>query len=298
MRFSTRMIFSGFVLGLGALWGFSLPAMADIVGGEDVTPRDPVRKSTVALYEPSADGKSGALCTASLISSTTAITAAHCFDPRGGHPVVIFGRDLHAPSTKKRVVSAVAIHPRWAKRQGRGMDQGDIAVVEFPGGLPKGYAPVPMASGDASVRAGKTATLAGFGISDARKKTGAGVLRKTRVKVLDDRPGKSEMILDQRHGHGACHGDSGGPAFVREKGRAVLAGVTNRGYPDGAPDDCAHRVVYTKVRAYRPWINRTQAKMDRTERVGTGRAGGAPELMKFRRHAHRRIGSSFKRRQK
>jgi secreted trypsin-like serine protease len=88
------------------------------------------------------------------------------------------------------------------------------------------------------------------------------------VGVADPRSGKSEMILDQSRGHGACHGDSGGPAFVRQGKKMVLAGVTNRSYPSQAPDDCAHRVVYTKVSAYRSWIQKGEAKLH-SGQVGT-----------------------------
>ena len=66
------------------------------------------------------------------------------------------------------------------------------------------------------------------------------------------------MIISQSHGQGACHGDSGGPAFIKRRGKIILAGVTNRSYPDHAPDDCAHNVVYTKVPAYRSWIRKTE----------------------------------------
>lgn len=143
------------------------------------------------------------------------------------------------------------------------MDQGDIALVRFPGGLPKGYQKIGIADSDKALKKGSATALAGYGISNARTKTGAGTLRKTTVRVSDLRKGKSEMILDQSHGHGACHGDSGGPAFVRYRGKSALAGVTNRSYPDGAADDCAHKVVYTKVSAYKDWIKRNEKALRR-----------------------------------
>lgn len=49
-------------------------------------------------------------------------------------------------------------------------------------------------------------------------------------------------------GHGACHGDSGGPYFIKETNTVI--GVVSwgiscaRGYPD----------VYTRVSSYRSWI--------------------------------------------
>ena len=237
-------------------------ARADIVGGEVVTEADPIRSSTAAFYSPSPDGRSGSLCTASVIGRDTALTAAHCIPRDGSHPVIIFGRTLKDPTAEKRTVSAMRVNPAWDTHRGKVMDQGDIAVVKFDGGTPEGYRSIPIASKD-SVHAGESATLAGYGVSDARRKSGAGVLRKTQVAVENPRAGKSEMILDQSHGHGACHGDSGGPAFIKEGGRTVVAGVTNRSYPASAPDDCGHKVVYTKVAAYKPWIEKSEAELDR-----------------------------------
>ena len=232
-----------------------------IVGGADVLDSDPIRSSTVALYEPEHGGSGGSLCTASLIAKDMALTAAHCVKPGGSNPILLFGRDLHAQGTEKRPVTAVAVNPKWETHAGRGMDQGDIAVVRFPGGIPAGYIKASTLKSDSGLKSGEAAILAGYGISNAQTKTGAGSLRRATVEIADPRPGKSEMILDQTHGRGACHGDSGGPAFVTQNGKILLAGVTNRGYPDRAPDDCAHHVVYTKYPAYRSWIQKSEAKL-------------------------------------
>ena len=183
-------------------------------------------------------------------------------DPSGPNPVVMFGRNLQSSKTVQRQVTGYRINRRWPTHAGRGMDQGDISVVKFAGGLPKGYRPAAIPEND--IKAGQIVTLAGYGISNARTHTGAGRLRKTRVKVENPRPGKTEMILNQCKGHGACHGDSGGPAFMKRKRRDVLVGVTNRGYPNRAPDDCKHKVVYTKVAAYRPWIGQALRTLRRS----------------------------------
>ena len=252
-----------FTIVLGATLGaLSASAKDYIVGGQEVGDLDPIHHSTVGLYSPSADGSGGALCTASLIGKDIAVTAAHCVHPGGPRPVLIFGKDLHSPGAPKRPVEAIAINPQWQRSAGKGMDQGDIALVKFPNGIPNGYRKVSTVGKDSEIKTQAEATLAGYGISDARTRAGAGQLRKTNVVVAQSRPGKSEMILDQSHGHGACHGDSGGPAFIRQNGRIVLAGITNRSYPDRAPDDCGHKVVYTKLPAYRSWIQKSEKKLE------------------------------------
>ncbi len=235
-----------------------------IVGGQNVKSSDPIQASTVGIFDPSPDGKTGSLCTGTLVRKDMAVTAAHCLSNPGAKPSIIFGPDLHSPSAIHRPVDGMLVNPKWQTHAGKGMDQGDIALVKFDGKLPKAYKPVPEVSSDKEIKAGSEVTLAGYGISDAQKKTGAGVLRETKVRVLKNRPGKTEMILDQSHGRGACHGDSGGPAFLKTGKRISLAGVTNRGYPNHAPDDCAHQVVYTKVPAYRSWIQKSEKKLEAT----------------------------------
>jgi hypothetical protein len=238
-------------------------AHALIVGGVDVPAHDPVQQSTAAVYEPSANGQGGALCTASLIGKNTALTAAHCISKDGYAPVMIFGSNVRSPDSVQRPITGVAVNPAWEQKRGRGMDQGDIAVVKFGGKLPSGYHPTTLDTAGSEVKKGDSAILAGYGVSDAHSHEGAGVLRKTTVAVAAPRKGKSEMIFDQSHGRGACHGDSGGPAYFQRGQKMILGGVTNRSYPNSAADDCAHKVVYTKVSAYRPWIEKSEAELNR-----------------------------------
>lgn len=233
-----------------------------ILGGQEVKSADPVQASTVGVYSPSPGGQGGALCTGTLIRSDIALTAAHCIPTDGVKPVLIFGRDLHSAKAQHRAATAVAVDPKWRTHQGIGMDQGDVALVKFGGGMPAGYHQVPTVSSEAAIRTGGVVELAGYGVNNARTHAGAGKLRKTQVRIVDSRPGKSEMIMDQSKGHGACHGDSGGPAFVKSSSGIALAGLTNRGYPDRAPDDCAHQVVYTKVPAYKRWIQANEKKLE------------------------------------
>lgn len=249
---------------------FSSPNIwADIIGGDSVESHDPIQSSIAALYSPSPDGKGGSLCTASLIGSHLALTAAHCVSPdlgsKGAKSILIFGNDIHNSGAPKRGVTAVKINRNWKSQAGRGMDQGDIALVKFEGNLPKGYHAIPIQKNERELKSGDSVVLAGYGISNAVTHSGAGKLRKTNVKILDSRPGATEMILDQTHGHGACHGDSGGPAYISKKGKLVLAGVTNRGYPPNGADNCAQGVVYTKVASLQNWIKKGKSALSNSE---------------------------------
>lgn len=245
-------------------------AHADVIGGEDyvvggvrTSSGESLGGSVVALY--SETDKGGALCTATLIARDFALTAAHCVD-QGivNNAVVIFADDIQdADREVVRVVEA-EVPREWKETHSSGTDFGDIAVVRLEGKLPRGYHPAHLAPERLKLERGGQVVLAGYGIANARRHTGAGQLRQTTVKVLEPELGKTEMIFDQTQGSGACHGDSGGPAFIEKNGKRYLVGVTNRGYPDGAPDDCRQQVVYARVGAWHKWIGEAVKAMRRS----------------------------------
>ncbi len=237
-------------------------AQALIIGGLEMNAHDPLQQSTAAMYEPSGNGAGGSLCTASLIGKNTALTAAHCVQKGSYAPMMIFGSNVRSADSVHLPITGIAVNPTWEKNRGRGMDQGDIAVVKFQGKLPPGYHAATLDSPKNEIKKGESVILAGYGVSNARTHEGSGILRKTSVSVAAVRKGKSEMIFDQSHGRGACHGDSGGPAYLQRGQKMILAGVTNRSYPNSASDDCAHKVVYTKVAAYRPWIEKSENELN------------------------------------
>ena len=112
----------------------SLFAKGYIVGGQEVSRPDPVTASTVGIYSPVPGGKGGSLCTGTLLRKDVVLTAAHCIPSPEARPIVLFGPDLHSPSTLRAPSEAVAVHPSWGQKMGTGMDQGDIALVKFAGG--------------------------------------------------------------------------------------------------------------------------------------------------------------------
>ena len=73
------------------------------------------------------------------------------------------------------------------------------------------------------------------------------------MKILNAQYGKTEVEMNQTQGKGACHGDSGGPAFVVSGGQYYLFGVTSRG-PSNQPDNCASAGIYTNILAHLDFI--------------------------------------------
>ena len=101
---------------------------------------------------------------------------------------------------------------------------------------------------------GKEVLIAGYGRTDGVNKKGAGVLRKTFATIAETHYGETEVLFDQQNGKGACHGDSGGPAFLSTPKGFIQWGVTSREHLD-PEKDCTHFTIYTKIEPYLDWIN-------------------------------------------
>lgn len=224
---------------------------ANIIGGTIVTASDWISQTVVALV--SSDQQGQALCTASLVASDLAITAAHCVTSEnpGTKAVLtlIFSHDLHNTNPVIREVDRVEVPSEWNPINHSSQDTSDMAVVHFSGGLPAGYFPSDLLPFDYSLNDGAEVILAGYGISDTSSNSGAGILRKTQVNIMNPNYSNSEVEFDQSKGGGACHGDSGGPAYLMINHHPYLFGVTSRG-----GGNCDQDVIYTKLSSYQDWF--------------------------------------------
>lgn len=228
-----------------------------IIGGWEAQPGDRIQQSIVAIY----DSYEGQLCTGSLLPNNVVLTAAHCIGPDPEAMFVIFDTQVAAKSLRRRI-DKVAISPYWAHRQMEDKDTGDIALVHFTGSVPRGYVPATFAGPNERrlLKAGSEVVLAGYGISNGATGDGAGRLRVTKVKIEDPKFSNSEITLNQTQGTGACHGDSGGPAYILVNGHHYLWGVTSRGVEDKS-NDCSKLAAYTSALYYKTWINKMAAKL-------------------------------------
>jgi endonuclease G len=55
-------------------------------------------------------------------------------------------------------------------------------------------------------------------------------------------------------GKDTCNGDSGGPAYLRQAGGYVVAGLTSRATRSAAVN-CGDGGIYVRPSAFRDWIN-------------------------------------------
>lgn len=225
-----------------------------IIGGVEVEPNDPVALITVTVF----NNNNGNLCSGSILTDDVVVTAAHCTSESPSDLFIVFKVDVNdLVDEDLRLVEKQIVHHGFKREQGGQKNTNDIALVKIKGKIPSAYHEATRLAVDDDLKINDTVLLAGYGISNARDAGGtSGILRKVDgIRIDNPKFSESEVLLDQRQGKGACHGDSGGPAYLTtSNGELLLWGVTSRGYPDDAPDDCAHGVIYTSLNAHEEWI--------------------------------------------
>lgn len=240
-----------------------------IVGGEEAVGSERFTKHIVGLY----DAKIGAICTASILSKTILVTAAHCVDSEPAALRVVFGKDFSSKDVVVLPVDTYQVSPIWPFRQAQSLNTGDIALVKFSGGLPPGYEPVKFLTDVSKLSDNMDVLLAGYGASKVVQvpdpRTGsltadhqeAGKLRSVMTTIKKVAYTKSEFLTESSKGKSACHGDSGGPAYVEIDGELVVIGVTSRSVDD-EQDLCNVSAAYTSIPFYAPWIASTAKQLN------------------------------------
>jgi secreted trypsin-like serine protease len=237
--------------------------LASIVAGSPVQPGDVIASSTVMIL----DAKSGEnFCTGTLISKNLVLTAAHCTnsDPRSikiGFAIEVPRPGIQVPA--RQVISG-RVHPNWPKLTSETeKNWGDIAVLRFEGTVPEGYAPARVLSQKEAVQNGRVAVLAGFGDLNKMPLTSALRLMRADVVVSDANYSETEVLFEQFEGRGACHGDSGGPAFLPLAGRHVVFGVTSRAATERGGLSCLEGSVYTNTSAVMDFIRQAASELNK-----------------------------------
>jgi len=244
-----------------------------IINGDPVGDADyPSVAALVAKIPPANPNEQpkAALCTATLISPTTLLTAAHCVDPRAFSPqnpnveyFVTFAHNAITSTPEQRLaVASVEFYEGFPNItledfQRRGPKQWkDIGLVHLAQPITNrpfqklGFG----AEGAALLEVGATYRAVGYGLTNNDDQMSAGVLTQGHSDL--DEIGDFEVAVGDMDRQQACHGDSGGP--VMAEAGLVQVGIASRinailTIPP-RPTPCVPGLLYTRVDAYEDWI--------------------------------------------
>ncbi len=169
------------------------------------------------------------VCSATLVTSRTLVTAAHCFDFHAAPNATaltdvwvqddVFAPDAASPRRLRIDPAHTRIHPQWNVSDRLSFD---LAAALMPS--PSTVTPSPpslrtLGAGDV----GAPLTVVGFGITAAGN-TDYGVRRVTTLPITS--VSAQHLGLGDGASHGLCNGDSGGPSFLTGRdGIRRVAGV-------------------------------------------------------------------------
>jgi hypothetical protein len=210
-------------------------------------------------------------CDATLVAPEVLVTAAHC---TWDHPTEAWFGPSQREARLTVEISHCVAHPDFETHP----DGNDIAYCVLRGDTSAVEAALlvePDERADPVELVGAELVLIGHGYtSDA---LGPRVARWVDVQVDDVRHDGRELVVGDS-AHGACHGDSGGSAFMAQPdGTTRLVGVVSRRGPstdDSMAATCASTTIVTSLRPHLEWLKASTAASDGCA-LGE-RKGGSP----------------------
>jgi pancreatic elastase II len=213
-------------------------------------------------------------CGASLLSSTRALSAAHCVDQAEVRILRVLAgllvRTDPAANGAESDLNSYTMHPEY--NIGSETFANDIAILHLKTAIDESgsliqYATLP--ADDSNNFAGTSCVMSGWGRTSSSnvlplilQKASIGVITTAECNQLLS-PVSGAMVgdmqiclFDTANMIGSCNGDSGGPLNCDAGARGrVVAGVTSWGIQSGGACAPSYPSIYTRTSTYLAWIN-------------------------------------------
>ncbi|XP_007952773.1 granzyme M [Orycteropus afer afer] len=250
-----QRLFLLLTLALGAL-AAGHTFQAQIIGGREAAPHS-------RPYMASLQKAGTHLCGGVLVHPRWVLTAAHCLaQPRKLLRLVLGLHAIHDPDDPGLpfLIKMAVLHPDYKAAPAL---QNDLALLKLDGKVKpsKTVQPLPLPRGSRAVPVGARCSVAGWGLTQARRLARA--LRELDVRVLDARmcnnsrfwsgaiaPHMFCLSAEAQH-QAPCKGDSGGPLVCD---RGSVAGILS--FSSKACTDTFKPPVATAVAPYVSWIKK------------------------------------------
>ena len=225
-----------------------------IVGG-GAPSADGVGRNVVTIV-----GSRGNFCSGTMIAPNIALTAAHCVPSGATYKIVEYDAQR---TPQLRDITQVATHPQFnLQTMLAHRATADVALLRLAGSVAAARQPPLIGAPLIPISVGGRFTVAGIGVTVRGDGKSGGIVRAASL-VATGRPGNLQIRLvdptaeGKREGLGACTGDSGGPVFEDQQGRAVVIGVVSWSTGPNGTAGCGGMTGVTPLSLYRDWILQT-----------------------------------------